>query len=667
MYNPLKVLCGVVCAAFLTPAVANVATTAGSNLTAYNGTGATNNNQWNNMMNSRASSAPTAAKADFGNCEAVILRCVNPKCSSGCNDASVARPIVAGCVNSNAGCKKHGDALIDSLTGQVIARSNAKAQEQQNAVAIAQAQAQAQAAAASAAAEQSNAQMQQMQSQMAAMQQQMAESMAAMQEQMAAQNEAQSAQIQSALEESRSKNAYEGEGFSSAGLESMGLENMGIVEQVAAKNGMNPDILVREQISGQVETAVEDAVTALKSLKKTLDAVFEYAGCDSSATNCTGPKRVKKFKDLANGFFEPYENVVENMYDALLLAMSVGIDVNDVIMLLSNSCNMWGKYLCDTCSTSIKDHQTSADIERNGACECYDGNNCYYRVMTKDGKVSKNQTHCRLIGILSDNDTIQREWIDANSGMTGATQVACASDIVMNVSLFRGMKKSATLDIETLRNLVNQDSYPSCRTPKNGGAIDFIEDCGAKFCMSNEHDAELLKQLENAANTKKLGKKGNYCFPTESAMKRGIAYIETELIETTDTVCGARTGAGQEVCEEKSECKWEDEKCVQKNAWVPALQFRNSGLLTTTLNGGNGLLPSSLGSGSSFGTDQRAPGTNINYRAATGGIGGGIGSFGSGAGNVGTDQRAPGTNINFRAATGGIGGGIGSFRSGAGN
>ena len=162
MYIPLKVLCGVLCAAFLTPAVANVATTAGSNLTAYNGTGATNNNKWNSMMNARGGMTANVAEANFGNCEAVILRCATPKCSSGCNDASVARPIVAGCVNSNATCKKHGDALIDSLTGQLVAKSNAKVQEQQNAVAIAQAQAQAQAAAASAAAEQSNAQMQQM-------------------------------------------------------------------------------------------------------------------------------------------------------------------------------------------------------------------------------------------------------------------------------------------------------------------------------------------------------------------------------------------------------------------------------------------------------------------------------------------------------------------------
>ncbi len=113
------VLYGVLCAAFIAPAGANVATTAGSNLTAYNGTGATNNNQWNSMMNARGGMASTA-DANFGNCEAVILRCASPKCGSGCADVNIARPIVAGCVNSNATCKKHGDALIESLAPRQV-------------------------------------------------------------------------------------------------------------------------------------------------------------------------------------------------------------------------------------------------------------------------------------------------------------------------------------------------------------------------------------------------------------------------------------------------------------------------------------------------------------------------------------------------------------------
>ena len=559
MYIPLKVLCGVLCAAFIAPAVANVATTAGSNLTAYNGTGATNNNKWNSMMNARGGMAANVAEANLDNCEAIILRCATKKCSSGCGDASVARPIVAGCVNSNASCKKHGDAFIDSLTGQIVAKSTAKAQEQQNAVAIAQAQAEAQAAAATAAAEQSNAQMQQMQSQMAAMQQQMAESMAQMQSQMAAQSESQAAQIQSALEESRVSRAAAEEEPTIDGVE------LGTAEQIAAKNGINPDILVREQIGGQIETAVEDAVTSLKTLKQTLDSLLEYAGCDSSANNCTGPKRVKKFKDLANQFFDPYEAVVENMYDALILAMTVGIDVSDVIMLLSGSCNMWGKYMCDTCSS--KQAGTCTD---EGCCECYDKDNrsCFYRVKTANGKVAKDQPHCRLVSIINENEEVQREWIDANSGMTGSTQVACASDVVMNVSLFRGMKKTATVDIETLRNLVNQDAPQACKTKRGQQEKpDLADDCGAKFCMINMSEStERWKKLQNAVATKKLGKRKNYCFATESQMKNDRENIEREVTQTQ--ACNLRKN--QTDCLKKignTECTWSTiaGKCYSEN------------------------------------------------------------------------------------------------------
>lgn len=659
MYNPLKVLCGVLCAAFIAPAVANVATTAGSNLTAYNGTGATNNNKWNNMMNARGGMSANVADANFGNCEAVILRCATPKCSTGCNDASVARPIVAGCVNSNATCKKHGDALIDSLTGQIVAKSTAKAQEQQNAVAIAQAQAQAQAAAASAAAEQSAAQMQQMQSQMAAMQQQMAESMANMQAQMAAQNESQSAQIQSALEESRANAAVV---TSELGPTVEGLEDMGVAEQIAAKNGINPDILVREQIGGKIETAVEDAVTEMKKMKETLNNVLEYAGCDSAANNCTGPKRVKKFKDLANEFFDPYEGVVENMYDALILAMTVGIDVSDVIMLLSGSCNMWGKYMCDTCPSS----QAGSCTETDGCCECFDDKqkNCYYRVLTKEGKVYKNQPHCRLVSVINENEDVQREWIDANSGMTGSTQVACASDVVMNVSLFRGMKKNATLDIETLRNLINQDSYSACRNKKDSD-YDILEECGAKFCAVDENKKpKTMKLLQTAARTKKLGKRSQYCFSTEEKLKSDIVEEEVEVIVPTKNCAKL----GQDACIWNDDCEWESggcraksdsqlvnecggknvtastcstDKCVwdETNGCIPKTTqiaigaSLKSGLLATRLlGGGTGLTTTSSSGGSSLGTDQRAAGTNINFRAATGGAASGLGNFGSGMG-----------------------------------
>ena len=566
----LGILCGVLCAAFIAPAVANVATTAGSNFTAYHGTGSTNNNQWNTLMTGRGGMSATAADANFGNCNAVILRCASPKCSGGgCYDMNVARPIVAGCVSSNASCKKHGDALIDYITAQIVAQSNAKQQEQANAVALAQAQAEAQAAASAAAAAQSNAQMQQMQQQMQQMQEQMAESMSAMQQQMAAQSESQNAQIQSALDAQRENmaayNAPANNGDTGAVI--AGLEGLSVAEQLAAKNGISADILVREQMGGKIETAIEDAMTAMKDLKGKLDAVLEYAGCDPSATNCTGPKRVKKFKDLANEFFDPYENVVENVYDALILAMTLGIDVNDVIMLLSDSCNMWGKYVCNSC-------QYSNPLP--AGCTCFgedDRSNCYYRVETdNEGKVSKNQKNCRLVSILNEKDTVWREWIDANTGMTGSTQVACASDVVMNIPMFRGMKKNATMDIDNLRRLVNQDSY-SCRGKMDSGNFvltnrDAIEDCGLNMCAVNPNEnSEAYKLLYDTVRTRKLPKVDktakSLCWETFDDAPRSVKNIDPTVVSILDAGC-AVFNFSQELCDSRQDCIYDSnaKKCV---------------------------------------------------------------------------------------------------------
>lgn len=588
----LRFLCGMVCAAFITPAVANVATTAGSNLTAYNGTGAMNNNQWNSMMNMRGNMpSSTTAAANFGNCNAVILRCATPKCSSGsCSDMAVARPIVAGCVNSNNACKQYGNDLIEYISAQIVAQSNAKIIEQENAIAMAQAQATAQANATAVA--QSNAQIQQMQSQMAQMQSQMAESMAAMQEQMRAQSETQNAQIQNALAEQRSAAAATTTATSSTGDTGAviaGLEGLSVAEQLAAKNGISADILVREQMGGQIETAVEDAMVQMKKLKTTLDNILEYAGCDASANSCTGPRRVKKFKDLANEFFDPYEEVIDNMYEALMLAMTVGIDVSDVIMLLSNSCNIWGKYVCDSC-------QYSNPLPDGCTCFGEDGkSNCYYRVITDtDGKVAKSQPHCRLVGTLNEKSTIYREWIDANSGLTGSTQVACASDVIANVGLFRGRNKQAKVDIETLRDLVNQDSYVTCRN-NTSNAVDGDLNCGVQYCavepLSNRY-----KQLETAANTKKLPsdcKKWRFDSETRMINSDGGATISegegagfiAQVNGLSGNISSCNSRFTETACNLATDCVWlsVSKQCVSKSGNTnilsePKLNFKNTGL-----------------------------------------------------------------------------------------
>ena len=544
----LKFLCAMVCAAFVAPAVANVATTAGSNLTAYNGTGATNNNQWNNLMNGRGGMSATTADANFGNCNAVILRCASPKCSGGgCYDMDVARPIVAGCVNANNACKKHGDALIA----------------------------------------QSNAQMQAMQAQMQQMQEQMAESMNAMQAQMVAQSESQNAQIQNALAEQRESMAASAPMVNSTGDTGAviaGLEGLGVAEQLAAKNGISADILVREQMGGKIETAIEDAMTAMKDLKEKLDAVLEYAGCDSSATNCTGPKRVKKFKDLANEFFDPYENVVENIYDALILAMTLGIDVNDVIMLLSESCNIWGKYICGACAPTDQ------------GCVCNDTKNkegCYYRVETdpKTGNVSKNQPHCRLVDTLTEKDTVWREWIDANTGMTGSTQVACASDVIMNAPLFRNMKKNATMSIEGLRDLVAQDSR-ACRGKMDGGNFvltpnnDPADACWLNHCAVKQ-DSELYEVLRNAVDTRKLPEKKSsvgsnvknvLCYTNERSLPEveltEVSYSRLASVPWDIGMAGCSVHTVSYLCDGDDFCEWKDGKC--ESVSFDTLKARNS-------------------------------------------------------------------------------------------
>ena len=563
-----NLLCGALCAAIVSPAVANVATTAGSNLTAYNGTGAMNNNQWNSLMNGRAGMAQNAAEANFGNCNAVVLRCATPKCANGgCIDANVASGIVTGCVNTNESCKQYGNDLIQYITAQVMAQSTAKVQQQQNAVEIAKAQAEASAAAA----EQNNAQMQQMQQQMQQMQQQMTESMTAMQEQMAANAESQNAQIQTALEKQNANAATAPTSTGNTGTVIAGMEGLGVAEQIAAANGISTDILVREQMGGKIETAVEDAMVQMKSLKNTLDSIIKYAECDSGVTDCKGPKRVKKFKELANEFFDPYEQVLDNMYDALVLAMTLGIDVSDVIMLLTDSCNIWGKYLCDTCTSG--DAVTHSDDIGQGVCSCNNGtNNCYWRVRTTNGRVAQSQPHCRLVDTIASNEKVWHEWIDANSGITGTTQVACASDMIDTMSIFKGRRKKATIDIDELRDFINQDSYGTCKTPI-GGNFNVLEDCGARFCnVDPKKDAQRIKQLRDAVNTRKVPTT-NWCFKTENAMKNfdnggsfnNEATVGSITQKVTPTDCEWLT---DDECKVSTGCVLINGLCTDKNNYV---------------------------------------------------------------------------------------------------
>ncbi len=460
-----------------------VPTTVGSNLTAYNsGSGALNNNTWATATNSRSNGVANAPKADFGNCNSLILRCAQPKCTGGgCADMTVASTIVNGCVQSSDVCKKHGADLVNYIAAQLVADSAAAANAAQSAAAT---------AAANAAAQQSAQQLQAMQAQMQQMQADMAaQNQAQMQQMQAALNEqkqiAAAAQAQAAAQATAAAEAK-------AAAVSSGAE-LSDAQRIAAESGVSQDLLVREQATGEIMTSIENAETKLKNLEIAMDRVFEYAGCDDRGNSCEGPKRVDKFRDLAKEFFSPYETVTDEIYDALIEAMSVGVDMTDVMMLLNNSCNRWGEYWCKkgqeptytdyTCQNGRSVGRKTWDSKGEYWSGPFDGQPC-----KSGGMIPESNNGCRLIKLYADNTDVSRValWGEEEEGTNGDhMRVACASDILFSNSMFSRKAKPAAIEIDTLQRIVTQDEGRVSRSNRRNNDDDGVNDA-YKFCAIDD-------------------------------------------------------------------------------------------------------------------------------------------------------------------------------------
>lgn len=442
---------------------APVATTAGSNLTAYNPSNAYNN-QWATVSNARYD-GNASAKVDFGNCNAVVLRCAQPKCNNGgCVDASVAAAIVDGCVKSNAKCKQYGDDLVNYMTAQLVASSNAKINQQQ--MALEQAQAEAQAAAANA----QNEQISQMQNQMAQMQQQMY------------QQQQESAQaLQEALAQQAAQSAAAIENMKNTATEAAKQTEAGIsaYQQDAINRGISEEVLARQQITGQIQTEIEDAETSLVAMKKVMQNAFDYAGCDARGNNCSAPRRVKKWRELAIGFLTPYDNAIDKIYDALVTAQTVGVDLSQIYLMLNNSCNSWGQYLCPVGKVRYPTDDNSRDVPRVcnndkdigcfsecykqyslGMMQNYGNSEALASCVKRCDSVSSCQP-CRLLKILTDNEEVYEGWINAEeSSKDQRTVVACASGALNSSPLFARRTKNKNgaglVDIDILDRWLNQ-------------------------------------------------------------------------------------------------------------------------------------------------------------------------------------------------------------------
>ena len=530
----LLILCVMPCVAS-----AQIATTAGSNLTAWNGGNASaSNNNWNSMMNSRTMAAgANAPTADFGNCNSVILRCAQPKCG-GCTTLDLARPIVAGCVNSNATCKQYGNDLVEYISAQLVATANTKAQQQQLA---------AQQAAAAAAAASNSQQMQQMQQQMQQMQYEMQQ-----------QNAQQMQQMQAALNEQKQMvaNAQAEAAAAQQRLNESSSTGLTVVQQAAVDSGVSADVLLREQVGGEILSKIENAEAALTNLKASMDETFRYAGCDTRGNNCSGPNRVKVFKEKALGFIDPYENIVDEMYEALETALAVGVDVSDVIMMLSGSCNKWGKYLCNYKNNKSPDYyyynvtdnskekncvggKSKKSSETRGIGECTDG-------MTVP---PQDDPRCTLTSLIEeDSDELQREWVSSNEkDADGFVRVGCATSSLDSISIFgrRSNRNGATMDLDTLERILTQDA-PEYATKNrySGNSSDSIYD-KVKYCGLTENG---YRNLKNAIDRKSLSKE-KICIPYDRLIheaRRGFISVSGGESSSGGVVPGA----------DKSHCDW---------------------------------------------------------------------------------------------------------------
>ena len=600
--------------------------TAGSNLTAYNPSGgAINNNEWNSLMNGRSGST-TAATADFGNCNSVILRCASPKCGNGgCTSIDVATPIVAGCVASNSACKQYGDELTQYIAAQLVASSNAKANAQMAA---------AQSAAASAAAEQNAMQMQQMQMQMQQMQ-----------EQMAAQNAEQIAQLQSALaeqqratEDALAQASAAGTAASNAATAAQNaagaitaatttaasgitpttvMEGLTEAQRIAANAGVSADILAREQVAGQILTYLEDAQQNLKNANTAMQNAFAYAGCTTKGDNCVGPKRVSVFRQKAMEFFEPYDAVLDNLYDALVLAQSVGVDITDIYMMLNGSCNVWGEYLCyntaqnrtaggkklvqtgKKCKTvngkqECEDEYSYVDVAGdNGGWATYDKDNCQNGKSVQSGEHAgavrggiacvvgmvippEDSPSCTLNRTITDTETVQRNFLFAEDGDRDENvRIGCASSALESSKFFRNRKKGSSIDIETLERLVSQDAPAIFGNNKySSGSDDELE--RYKYCALTSTG---YANLERAVATKKLPSK--VC--VKDGMLRSIYQTEGRITSATfDRAFGHSTGYSNPDYRTKKQCEspeirgtWNDAegRCTCNGDWEDGICF----------------------------------------------------------------------------------------------
>ncbi len=477
------------CMPAFSEAAAPMATTAGNNLTAYNPSNAYNN-QWATVTNGRYDNSPTA-KADFGNCNAVVSRCAQPKCANGgCVDADVAAAIVSGCVKSNSKCQQYGDDLVSFMTAQLVASSNAKLNQQQVALEQAKIQAEANAKA-------QNEQISQMQNQLGQMQKQME------------QQQAESATaLKEALEQQSAQSAAALNNMKTAATDAAKQTEAGITayQQEAINRGISEDVLARQQITGQIQTQIEDAEVSLKSIRTAMQNSFDYAGCDARGNNCNGPKRIKKWRELASGFITPYDTTIDKIYDALDTARMVGVDLSQIYAMLDDSCNSWAQYLCPGVGEGYYityGYYENSEYVQAAPRVCKKTQSSPSTMVGLQDYDWKQCQPCRWLKPLTESEEIYAGWIETeNEAKEQQRVVACNSTTLDSNPLFarrtRNKKGKGIVNIDLLETWI----YQTEPDKKIGG-----DDLDPNQYCSADGEERILENsvLSRTVSTEKVG------------------------------------------------------------------------------------------------------------------------------------------------------------------